>query len=132
MFKCPTTRTTRQIEHHAEKNTDKPKTHQFGASNHSRSYGRSLCSPLIPPQERIPGSLRRRSFFELRRRSFVAILWIYYARFSPFEDRFSAALRYSYRQRAVGMERWGFVITIKRRLAMAPTLSLLSFATGRL
>ena len=25
-------RMTRQIDHHAEKNTDKPKTHQFGAS----------------------------------------------------------------------------------------------------
>ena len=32
-----------------------------------------------------------------------------------------------------GMVQWGFVITIKRRLAIAPTLSVLSFASiGRL
>jgi hypothetical protein len=41
----------------------------------------------------------------------------------PLKDRFSAALRYSYRRRFAqsGMVQWGLLITIKRRVAMART-----------
>jgi len=83
----------------------------FSFNPASRAHSRQFCVAVLTIATHI-------FWFELRRRSFVAILWIYCARKLPFEDRFSAALRYSYRQRAVGGFAWRLVIAIKWLLAI--------------